>query len=417
MNILKTGVLTAVATFFKLLSGFIVIKLVAVLAGPEGVAQLGQFMSLTALLVVFAGGGIGPGVVKYIAEYSGDLDKLQALLRSALSFTLAASLVMCICVLLLSKEITLWLLGDIQYRGLIVVLAFAQIFVALHNLFVAVINGTMDVKRLAAVHVCGAVIGVLAPCILGYYFKLYGVLFAYVLSQAALVVISFIFYKRSNYFKWSYFKLDIDKLYYQNLARFSLMTLTSALLAPVIQITVRNVLANKFSWEQVGYWQAVSKVSEAYLLFITMAISVYYLPKLSAITDKVSLKREIMGGYKVLLPVVICASIVIYMLRDVITLLLFSEEFYAARYLYAPQLLGDVIKVASFVLSYVMIAKAMMRTFLLSELCFGAMYVGWVVVLTDAYGLVGSMYAFVVNYFLYFIFTMTVTKIYLRSLK
>jgi len=69
LNILRTGLLTSVATVARLLSGFLVMKFVAVLAGPEGVAQLGQFMSLTALLVVFSGGGVGAGVVKYVAEY------------------------------------------------------------------------------------------------------------------------------------------------------------------------------------------------------------------------------------------------------------------------------------------------------------------------------------------------------------
>ena len=57
-------------------------KLVAVLAGPEGVAQLGQFMSLTALLVVFAGGGVGPGVVKYLAEYREQDTHVKVLLNS-----------------------------------------------------------------------------------------------------------------------------------------------------------------------------------------------------------------------------------------------------------------------------------------------------------------------------------------------
>ena len=119
LNILKTGLLSAVATFARLLSGFLVMKLVAVMAGPAGVAQLGQFMSLTALLVVFAGGGIAPGVVKYVAEFNQQSADLKVLLNGALSFTLIASIVMCTGVLLLNTEITIWLLGDIQYRPLI----------------------------------------------------------------------------------------------------------------------------------------------------------------------------------------------------------------------------------------------------------------------------------------------------------
>ncbi|CAM4013424.1 hypothetical protein CCOS865_01679 [Pseudomonas reidholzensis] len=416
MNIFKTSILTAIATLARLLSGFIVMKLVALLAGPEGVAQLGQFMSLTALLVVFAGGGVGPGVVKYLAEYKGDDARVASLLRTAFSFTVIASLGMCLLVLLFSRPIAGWLLESDQYQWLIVVLAVAQMFVALHNLVIATVNGMMDVKRLAVIHVCGAVVGVLLPALLGYFYQLPGVLLAFVLSQAALLIISFIAYRRSDYFSWGNIGWQVDRDNFANLARFSLMTLTSALLAPIVQIAVRNYLAGEFSWEDVGYWQAVSKVSEAYLLFITMAISVYYLPKLSAITDRGLFVDEIRKGFTVLMPLVVLSALLIYLCRDWVTELLFSAEFHGALYLYAPQLLGDVIKIAAFLLSYIMLAKAMTRVFFWSEVTFGCMYFGWVVLLTQQFGLVGSMYAFIVNYVIYFIFCAVVASRYITKM-
>ncbi len=360
------------------------------MAGPEGVAQFGQFMSLTALLVVFAGGGVGSGVVKYLAQYKEQKTDLKLLLNCAFSFSLVSSLVMCVGVLSLSEHITQWLLGDLRYQSLIVVLAFVQIFVALNNLIIAIINGMMDVKRLAAIHVLGALTGILAPLILGYYYQLYGVLLAFLLGQASLFAISFVLFKKSNYFNWRYFQVTWDKLMMSKLAQYSLMTLTSALLAPLIQIFVRNILSERFSWEQVGYWQAVSKVSDAYLLFITMAINVYYLPKLSATTQKSLLISEIRTAYIYLIPVVSTLALIIYLMRDLITRILFSEDFLSGLYLYAPQLVGDVIKIASFILSFVMLAKAMTKTFLFSEVFFSLTYLIWVYVLTDYFGLVGA---------------------------
>jgi PST family polysaccharide transporter len=41
--------------------------------------------------------------------------------------------VMCVMVLAFSEHLSVWLLGDLRYQSLIIVLAFAQIFVALHN--------------------------------------------------------------------------------------------------------------------------------------------------------------------------------------------------------------------------------------------------------------------------------------------
>lgn len=409
--------LTSIATLAKLLSGFLVMKLVAVLAGPEGVAQLGQFMSLVGLLVIFAGGGVGAGVIKYIAEYRGDEGHLRLLLSSAFIFSLFSSFVMCVGVLILSERIAQWLLGDLRYQSLIVVLAFAQIFVAMHNLIIAIINGMMDVKRLSAIHIVGAIIGVCAPLLLGYFYQLYGVLLAFLLAQASLLFVSFFFYKKSTYFSWSFLVGPFNQSMLGKLSRYSLMTLTSALLSPIVQIIVRNMLADRFSWEQVGYWQAVSKVSEAYLLFITMAISVYYLPKLSSISNQMLFVAEIKTAYKYLLPVVMVAALFIYMMRDFITTLLFSDQFSGSLYLYAPQLFGDVIKIASFILSFIMLAKAMTKTFLLSEVLFSIMYVCWVYILTRSFGLVGAMYAFVVNYAIYFVFNAVVARWYIRSMK
>lgn len=391
-------------------------KLVAVMAGPEGVAQLGQFMSLTALLVVFAGGGVGPGVVKYVAELNQHSESLKTLLNGALSFTLIASFVMCVVVLVFTEEITFWLLGDIKYRTLVVVLAFAQILVALNNLIVSIVNGMMDVKRLATIHVLGAVIGVALPLVLGFYLNLYGVLLAFVLSQAAVLLVSVVCLKKSHYYKIEYFNPKFDVHIFKQLSHYSLMTLTSALLAPVIQIVVRNILAERFSWEEVGYWQAVTKVSEAYLLFITMAISIYYLPKLSAISDKRAFVSEIKLAYTYLVPVVTLSALTVFVLRDFITTLLFSADFASALYLYAPQLLGDIVKVMSFIMSFIMLAKAMTRTFLVSEVVFGLTYVLWVMWLTSVFGLIGAMYAFVVNYALYFVFTAVVASKYIKGM-
>jgi len=416
VNILRTGALTAIATAARLVSSFIVMKLVAVLGGPEGVAQFGQFMSIATLLVVFAGGGVGPGVVKYVAEMRSSPAAIQQLVRSALAFTIVFSVIMCVGILMFVDWIATNLLGDPQFRSLIVVLAFTQLFVALHNLIVAIVNGLMDIKRLTMIHVIGAVVGTLLPLALGYTHGLYGVLLAYILAQASMLVISFIVFGASADFTKAWLVPALNKQTLVQLSRFSVMTLTSALLAPLVQVWVRNILSERFSWEVVGYWQAVSKVSEAYLLFITMAISVYYLPRLSAVSDKKTFVLEITKGYTYLMPVVCLMAIAIYLMRDLVTRILFAEGFEGALPLYAPQLLGDVIKIASFMLSYIMLAKAMTRLFILSEVCFSLMYVGWVVLLTNYWGIAGAMYAFIANYVVYLAFTFFVAKFQIRSM-
>jgi len=75
-----------------------------------------------------------------------------------------------------------------------------------------------------------------------------------------------------------------------------------------------------------------------------------------------------------------------------------------------------VTKIASFVLSYLMLAKAMTGLFVLSEFAFAASYLALVFAFTAWFGLIGAIYAFTVNYVLYLAFNVLMARRYLRRL-
>jgi PST family polysaccharide transporter len=368
------------------------------------------------LLAVLAGGGISAAIVKYVAEYRNDPEKLSRLLAAALWYALCASCLMGCAALLFSRQISLWLLGDQGYENLIRVLAVAQLAIALVNYILAVINGFMDVRRLAFIQVLSSALSIVLVLWLSRWLHLYGALLALVVGQVLCLVVGLPAWRRSPYFQRSMLRMHFDREMTFRLAAFSVMTLSSALLPPLINIAVRDHLAAQFGWEQVGYWQAVSKVSDAYLLFLTTAINIYYLPKLASTHERASLVFELRNAYRYLLPAVVALAAVVYVLRDWVTRLLFSADFMSANALYGPQLLGDVIKIASFILSYVMLAKAMTRLFVISECVFAASYLLLVYVFTAHFGLVGAMYAFTVNYLLYLAFNVLVVRRYLGGL-
>jgi polysaccharide transporter, PST family len=416
MSIVRTGFYTTIATAARLLAGLVVIKLVAWFAGPAGVGKLGQFMSLMSLLAVLAGGGISAGIVKYVAEYRDDKEKLSRLLAAALWYALCASCLMGCAALLFSRQIAFWLLGDQGYENLIRVLAVAQLAIALFNYILAVINGFMDVRRLAFIQVWGSAFSIVLVLWLSRWLHLYGALLALVLGQVLCLAVGLPAWWRSPYFQRSMLRMHFDREMTLRLAAFSVMTLSSALLPPLINIAVRDHLALQFGWTQVGYWQAVSKVSDAYLLFLTTAINIYYLPKLASTHARAALVLELRNAYRYLLPAVVALAAVVYVLRGWVTRLLFSADFMSANALYGPQLVGDVIKIASFILSYVMLAKAMTRLFVISECVFAASYLLLVYVFTAHFGLVGAMYAFTFNYLIYLAFNVFVVRRYLGGL-
>lgn len=111
---------------------------------------------------------------------------------------------------------------------------------------------------------------------------------------------------------------------------------------------MRNLMAEHYSWDEVGIWQGVSSISDAYLQFITASFSVYLLPTLFALTAKQDVSREIGRSLKFILPAVAAASLTVWLLRDFAIWLLFSAKFTAMRDLFAWQLLGDVLKALTF---------------------------------------------------------------------
>jgi len=69
--------------------------------------------------------------------------------------------------------------------------------------------------------------------------------------------------------------------------------------------------------------------------------------------------------------------------------------------LFAWQLLGDVVKVASWMLAYVMVGKAMTSWFIITEIYFGLQYCGLTVAMSHWFGFQGLTIGYAANYLIY----------------
>ena len=59
------------------------------------------------------------------------------------------------------------------------------------------------------------------------------------------------------------------------------MTLFSSILTPIVYIYIRKLIITAQSIEAAGYYEAMSRISSFYMMFITTLVSLYYLPELS----------------------------------------------------------------------------------------------------------------------------------------
>ena len=59
---------TALLTLLRMCSGFIIAKVIAIYAGPTGIAMLGEIQSVVAILNGIASAPVGSGIIRYTAE-------------------------------------------------------------------------------------------------------------------------------------------------------------------------------------------------------------------------------------------------------------------------------------------------------------------------------------------------------------
>jgi len=402
MSLAKASVWTAASTLVKIGVGLLVVKLLAVSFGPSGVGQAGNFRQLVTVLGVLAGAGIFNGVTKFVAQHHDDPARLRQVVGTSSAMVLGFSTLLAVIFLLAAAPISQGLFGHRDYQGLVRLVALVQMGIAWANLLLALMKGFRDAAGNALSLIAGSMIGVVAyyAC---YRFGGYeGALLGLALVPALIVIPAAVMLSLRGTIPWGYLKPQWDRPLASQLGKFTLMALMTSVTMPVAYVMMRNLMAAHYSWDEVGIWQGVSSISDAYLQFITASFSVYLLPTLSRLTAKQDISREIGRSLKFVLPAVAAASLTVWLLRDFAIWLLFSAKFVAMRDLFAWQLVGDVLKVGAYVFGYLVIAKASLRLYILAELSQFALLTGFSHWLIPTHGALGATQAYMATYIVYF---------------
>lgn len=403
MTLIKTSLLSGVAVVIKMLTLLGLNKVLAIYVGPTGYAALGQFQNSVQMITTLASGALNTGVTKYTAEYHADEERQRLVWRTAGTVAMAGSLLIASLVIFFNRLLADWFLDDEGLGSVFVWLAATLVLLVFNTLLLAILNGKKEIKRYVASNIAGSLFALVITTAMSIQLGLYGALVALAIYQSLAFFTTFWLCRKAAWFKLSYLFGSIDMQVTKDLAKFAAMALTSAACVPLSHILVRNHLGETIGWEAAGYWEAMWRLSAAYLMLVTTTLSVYYLPRLSELENLDEIKKEIINGYKVILPTVSLCGFLIFLLRDVVIDLLFTSEFSAMNVLFAWQMVGDVLKIGSWVLAYLMLGKAMMKLFIASELLFSLLFYVLVVILTDLLGLVGVVVAHSINYFFYWL--------------
>lgn len=410
MTLIKTSVLSFIATAIKMIAALVINKAVAIYIGPTGLALVGQFQNFSQLMLTAAQGAINSGVTKYTAEYGKEDKRTVLLFSTASKISLCTSVFVGCCLIVFSKFASFHFLQTEEYSYIFIVFGFTIVLFVINNLLLAILNGLKEIKTWIVINITQSLYSLIFTTVLIFFFGLEGALLALVTNQSIVFIVVLWLLRNHPILKLKNFTFTFNKKEGKRLANFAMMTITSAIAAPVSNLVIRNHIGESLGWDNAGYWQAIWYISLMYLSVITTALGIYYLPKLSELKDKNLLRVEIWNGYKLLVPLVSTIAIIIYLSKDIIIWLLFSESFEPMRELFLWQLIGDVLKMCSWLIAYIMLAKAMKTAFIGTEIVFSITLVLLSVIFINKFGLVGVTYAYATNYFFYFITIYLVTR-------
>ncbi|WP_179992919.1 MULTISPECIES: O-antigen translocase [unclassified Acinetobacter] len=403
MNLFRTSVLNGVAVLIKTITMFVLNKILAVYLGPTGYAAIGQFQNFIQMVTTFAGSAINTAVVKYTAEYHEDETKQRAVWKTAGSIVFLFSFVFAILILIFQKQLALYIFQSLKYQTIFIWFAIFLIFFNFNTLFLAILNGKKEILKLVLANIAGSLFALVITGVLAIKLQLYGALIALSIYQSIAFVVTLILCHRTDWFEFSSLLGKIDRGITKKFASFILMALVSAICVPLSQMLIRTYLTQEFSLAYAGYWEAMIRLSTVYLLLVTTTLGVYYLPRLSELNAIDEIKKEVYLGYKFIFPLAVLGGICVFILRDWIINLLFSPSFAPMQDLFLWQMMGDALKIGSWILAYLMLSKAMTKLYICTEIIFTVSLIALTYICTQVFGFEGVSIAHLINYGLYWI--------------
>ena len=305
----------------------------------------------------------------YISQYESKEEK-QSIISHALKITLACSVLLGIVVIVLKDVLSKMAFGNTEYRNVFIILGVTVVFFGLNATITGVLNGYTYIKELILTGILGSILSMFLAYFITIRFGLFGALINAIISQIFIFVINAFFVNKLKLFNRPMLYEKLDRPLLVNLLKFALMSIVSALVVPVSTLIIRRYVFDNFSGNEAGFVQGIWSISNTYLSVVTTTLSIYYLPTLSGIRDASKLRAEIKNGYKFNLPLAVLAGVLIFIFRDLIINILYTSEFLPMREYFTFQIIGDGLKIASWILAYLMVAKAMTKLFILTEVIF-----------------------------------------------
>ena len=390
---------------YEILIEIIKSKFIAILLGPTGIGIQGLYTSATQMIQQITSFGLSQSAVRNVAESYGYGDKLAigktvTALRKLVWITGLLGMIM---VIAFSPLLSKTSFGDnLHILGFIAI----SITLLLYQLTAGqkvILQGTRQYKYLAKCTAYGVTIGLIVSVPLYYYWGVKAIVPNIIITAITAFLLSWLYSRKISFEKVTLSIKETISIGRSMLIMGIAMSFTH-FFSLASSYVLRSCIRLWGGVEEVGLYTAGFLLMTQYTGLVFQAMSTDFYPRLAAINKDNAKCKEIMNqqgevGLLLLGPLmVLCVVFIPLVIR-----VLYSKAFLAVNDYVVWCAIGVIFQMASWSISYVFIAKAESKLFLINEITVGIYGLGLNLLGYYWGGLKGIGISFAVKYLLYLI--------------
>lgn len=401
-QILRSSSIIGGASLINIIIGIVKVKVLAVLLGPAGVGLMGLYQNIMGMASTLAGCGMCNSGVRELAKSVAQESTLAIVRRTLWLTNLILGLAAMVLLWLLREPVAFWVFGDTAHASEVGWLGPGVFLSLMAGTQTALLQGLRRIGDLARVTIISAMLGAITGIALVYFLGKNGVLW-YVLTAPAVSVMVAGYYAARLPQSRSQHDWQAISQQWKAMLKLGLPFMATGVLGFVMQLAARSIILREHGLEATGHFQAAWAISMTYLGFVLGAMGTDYYPRLTAAIDDHPQARKMVNEQSEI-ALMLASPVLLGMITFApwAIQLLYAESFSPATDLLRWQILGDILKVASWPMGFILLAKGNGNIFFAVEQIWNMVYLGILYLGIGKYGIVIGGVAFFAAYLIYY---------------
>lgn len=395
-DILRSTALIGGSTVISMAFSLIRMKTLALLLGPAGVGLVALFSSIADVAVALAGMGVNQSGVRQIAqaEGTGERQRIARTMRVLTRLSLALGLGGGIGLAVLAMPASLLTFGITEYTLAVAALGLLVLLRILTGGQTALLQGARRVGDLARLNIAGAMVSVVVTVPLVFIWREPAIVPALILTAVAVWMIAQWFVRRALVVDDGADKAKVGGEV-RELLRLGFAFMVSGLLTMGAAYVIRILVLHAAGVDAAGLYQAGWTLAGLYVGVVLQAMGTDFYPRLTAVVhDNAEVARLVNEQTQVSVLLAGPGLLVTITFAPLVLVGFYSTEFAAATDLLRWLCVGMMLRVISWPMGYIIVAKGWQRIFMAIEIGATAIHVGLAALLLPRFGVEGAGMAF-----------------------